>query len=44
MMRAHQGVTRSYYSNPVIQSYFTGTPPEIGSGIVAGDFVERDFG
>lgn len=39
LMRTHQGVTRKYYKNPIIQSsvafqsYFAGAPPEIGSGI-----------
>jgi phytoene desaturase len=39
LLRTHQGVTRSYYKNPIIQSsvafqsYFAGAPPEIGSGI-----------
>ncbi|MFW6113633.1 MAG: phytoene desaturase family protein, partial [Actinomycetota bacterium] len=39
MLRTHQGVTRSFYKTPVIQSsvafqsYFAGAPPEIGSGI-----------
>ena len=37
--RTHQGVVRSYYKNPIIQSsvafqsYFAGAPPELGSGI-----------
>jgi phytoene desaturase len=38
-LRTHQGVVRSYYKNPIIQSsvayqsYFAGAPPELGSGI-----------
>lgn len=39
LLRTHQGVVRSYYRNPVVQSsvafqsYFAGAPPELGSGI-----------
>lgn len=38
-LRTHQGVVRSYFKNPAIQSsvafqsYFAGAPPELGSGI-----------
>lgn len=38
-LRTHQGVVRSFYKNPLIQSsvafqsYFAGAPPELGSGI-----------